>query len=81
MPVRSLVYQQSLCIQQQIAIVCMLNYTDESVCIGPGPACKSYLNMQAIIAAAEITNVQAIHPGIGFYQKTINLQRLLKNMV
>lgn len=39
---------------------------DESVCIGPGPACKSYLNMQAIIAAAEITNVQAIHPGIGF---------------
>jgi acetyl-CoA carboxylase, biotin carboxylase subunit len=39
---------------------------DESVCIGPGPAAESYLNIPAIIAAAEVTDAQAIHPGYGF---------------
>ncbi|MCQ4179868.1 methylcrotonoyl-CoA carboxylase, partial [Klebsiella pneumoniae] len=39
---------------------------DESVCIGPAPAAKSYLNIPSIIAAAEITGAQAIHPGYGF---------------
>ncbi len=39
---------------------------DESVCIGPPPASESYLNVPAIIAAAEITNPDAIHPGYGF---------------
>ncbi len=39
---------------------------DESVCIGPPPAGRSYLNMAAIIAAAEITGANAIHPGYGF---------------
>lgn len=39
---------------------------DESVCIGDGPSTSSYLNMKQIIAAAEITNAQAIHPGLGF---------------
>jgi acetyl-CoA carboxylase, biotin carboxylase subunit len=39
---------------------------DESVCIGPNPSKKSYLNISNILAAAEITNVDAIHPGIGF---------------
>ncbi len=39
---------------------------DESVCIGPPPASQSYLNIPAIIAAAEITGAQAIHPGYGF---------------
>ena len=39
---------------------------DESVCIGPGPAADSYLNVPAIIAAAEVTDAQAIHPGYGF---------------
>jgi len=39
---------------------------DESVCIGPAPAAQSYLNIPAIIAAAEITSSQAIHPGYGF---------------
>jgi acetyl-CoA carboxylase, biotin carboxylase subunit len=39
---------------------------DESVCIGPGPAAESYLNVPAIIAAAEVTDAQAIHPGYGF---------------
>ena len=39
---------------------------DESVCIGPAPAQSSYLNIPAIITAATITNVDAIHPGYGF---------------
>ena len=39
---------------------------DESVCIGPAPSTESYLNMPAIIAAAEVTDAQAIHPGYGF---------------
>ena len=39
---------------------------DESVCIGPPPAQDSYLNIPAIISAAEITNADAIHPGYGF---------------
>jgi len=39
---------------------------DESVCIGPAPAAKSYLNVPAIISAAEVTDAEAIHPGYGF---------------
>jgi acetyl-CoA carboxylase, biotin carboxylase subunit len=39
---------------------------DESVCIGPPPSAQSYLNIPAIIAAAEVTDAQAIHPGYGF---------------
>ncbi|MCX7151165.1 MAG: hypothetical protein NT115_01235, partial [Proteobacteria bacterium] len=39
---------------------------DESVCIGPAPSKDSYLNVPAIISAAEVTDAQAIHPGYGF---------------
>ncbi len=39
---------------------------DESVCIGPAPSPQSYLNIPALIAAAEVTDAQAIHPGYGF---------------
>ena len=39
---------------------------DESVCIGPAPSPDSYLNMASLIAAAEVTDAQAIHPGYGF---------------
>jgi acetyl-CoA carboxylase biotin carboxylase subunit len=43
-----------------------LRLADESICIGPGKASESYLNIPRIIAAAEIADVQAIHPGYGF---------------
>ncbi len=43
-----------------------VRFADESVCIGPAPSAKSYLNIPAIISAAEIFNVDAIHPGYGF---------------
>lgn len=39
---------------------------DETVCIGPAPSAESYLNMPAIISAAEVTDAEAIHPGYGF---------------
>ena len=39
---------------------------DESVCIGPPQAAESYLNIPAVIAAAEVTDAVAIHPGYGF---------------
>ena len=41
-------------------------FADEAICIGPSESDKSYLNMAAIIAAAELTNADAIHPGYGF---------------
>jgi acetyl-CoA carboxylase, biotin carboxylase subunit len=43
-----------------------VRFADEAVCIGPPSSSKSYLNIPAIISAAEITNVDAIHPGYGF---------------
>ncbi|MEO6596728.1 MAG: acetyl-CoA carboxylase biotin carboxylase subunit [Planctomycetota bacterium] len=43
-----------------------LRYADETICIGPAASADSYLNIPAIIAAAEIADVEAIHPGYGF---------------
>ncbi len=43
-----------------------LRFADETICIGPGPSRSSYLDIPRIIAAAEITDVDAIHPGYGF---------------
>jgi acetyl-CoA carboxylase biotin carboxylase subunit len=43
-----------------------VRFADEHVCIGPAPSAKSYLNIPALISAAEVTDVDAIHPGYGF---------------
>jgi len=43
-----------------------LKYADDAICIGPAPAAESYLNIPRIISAAEIGDVEAIHPGYGF---------------
>jgi len=43
-----------------------VRFADEAVCIGPPPSVESYLNIPAVISAAEITNADAIHPGYGF---------------
>ena len=50
---------------------------DESVCIGPASAAKSYLNVPAIIAAAEITGAQAIHPGYGFLSENARFAEIV----
>jgi acetyl-CoA carboxylase biotin carboxylase subunit len=43
-----------------------VRFADEAICIGPAKSALSYLNIPAVISAAEITNVEAIHPGYGF---------------
>jgi acetyl-CoA carboxylase biotin carboxylase subunit len=43
-----------------------LDFADETICIGPGASDKSYLNIPSIISAAEVADVEAIHPGYGF---------------
>jgi len=43
-----------------------VRFADEAICIGPAPSSQSYLNIPAVISAAEIANVDAIHPGYGF---------------
>src|SRR5512145_3281742 len=43
-----------------------VRFADEAICIGPAKSALSYLNIPAVISAAEITNVDAIHPGYGF---------------
>ena len=49
---------------------------DESVCIGPAPSSQSYLNINAIISAAELTDSQAIHPGYGFLSENANFAEI-----
>jgi acetyl-CoA carboxylase biotin carboxylase subunit len=51
---------------------------DESVCIGPAPAKDSYLNKAAIIAAATITNADAIHPGYGFLSENADFAQMVE---
>src|ERR1700681_3983899 len=50
---------------------------DESVCIGPAPAAKSYLNIPSILAACEITGAQAIHPGYGFLSENARFAEIV----
>ena len=52
---------------------------DESVCIGPPPAASSYLNVPAIISAAEVTDAQAIHPGYGFLSENADFAERVEN--
>jgi len=49
---------------------------DEDVCIGPAPSKKSYLDMKQILAAAEVTNADAIHPGYGFLSENARFAEL-----
>lgn len=51
---------------------------DESVCIGPAPSKESYLNMTALIAAAEVTGADAIHPGVGFLSENAAFARMVE---
>jgi acetyl-CoA carboxylase biotin carboxylase subunit len=51
---------------------------DESVCIGPAPAKSSYLNPVAILAAAEITGAEAIHPGYGFLSENADFAQMVE---
>ena len=53
-----------------------VKFADEAVCIGPPPSSESYLKMSNIIAAAEITNADAIHPGYGFLSENAKFSKI-----
>lgn len=53
-----------------------VRFADEAVCIGPAPSSESYLKIPNIIAAAEITNADAIHPGYGFLSENAKFSRI-----
>ena len=53
-----------------------VRFADEAVCIGPPPSSESYLKMSNIIAAAEITNADAIHPGYGFLSENSQFSKV-----
>jgi acetyl-CoA carboxylase biotin carboxylase subunit len=56
-----------------------LNLADDAICIGPAPAADSYLNIPRIISAAEIANVQAIHPGYGFLSENAHFAEVCRS--
>lgn len=53
-----------------------VRFADEAVCIGPPRSSESYLNIPSVISAAEITNVDAIHPGYGFLSENANFAKV-----
>lgn len=57
-----------------------MQLADEAICIGPAKATDSYLNMQSILSAADVTNSQAIHPGFGFLSENSTFATMCKEM-
>jgi acetyl-CoA carboxylase biotin carboxylase subunit len=55
-----------------------VRFADEAICVGPAPASKSYLNIPQIIAAAEITGADAVHPGYGFLSENAKFAEVCK---
>ena len=55
-----------------------VRFADEAVCIGPPPSSDSYLKMANIMAAAEICNADAIHPGYGFLSENAKFSKICK---
>ncbi len=56
-----------------------VQFADEAICIGPGPARESYLKIANIISAAEVTDVDAIHPGYGFLAENAHFVRICES--
>ena len=56
-----------------------LSLADEAICIGPAAASESYLNIPRIISAAEIADVQAIHPGYGFLSENAHFAEVCRS--
>src|ERR1700709_1385321 len=54
-------------------------FPDQAICIGPAIAAESYLNIPRIIAAAEVADVQAIHPGFGFLSENAHFAEVCRS--
>lgn len=56
-----------------------VHLADEAICIGPAPSAESYLNIPAVISAAEVSGADAIHPGYGFLAENANFVEQVEN--
>jgi len=56
-----------------------VRFADEAVCIGPPPSAQSYLNFKSIIAAAEVANADAVHPGYGFLAENAGFAEMVES--
>ena len=55
-----------------------VRFADEAICIGPAKSARSYLDIPSVISAAEITNVDAIHPGYGFLSENADFAEVCR---
>lgn len=76
---RELGVQTVVVYSQEDADAPYLKLADDAICIGPGPATESYLNIPRIISAAEIADVQAIHPGYGFLAENAHFAEICRS--
>ncbi|MFM9957259.1 MAG: acetyl-CoA carboxylase biotin carboxylase subunit [Phycisphaerales bacterium] len=71
---------ESVCVYSEAdAAAPYLRLADRSICIGPGPAAQSYLNIPRLISAAEIGNCDAIHPGYGFLSENAHFAEVCRD--
>src|SRR5512142_3263309 len=57
-----------------------VRFADEAICIGPPPARQSYLNTRTVLAAAELTGADAVHPGYGFLSENAEFAEMVQKM-
>ena len=57
-----------------------VRFADEAICIGPAKSSRSYLDIPSVISAAEITNVDAIHPGYGFLSENADFAEVCESV-
>src|SRR5512136_2114310 len=57
-----------------------VRFAEEAICIGPPPSKLSYLNVRALLAAADVTGADAIHPGYGFLSENAEFAELVEKM-
>ena len=70
----------TVAVYSEADIDCMhVQFADEAICIGPAPGASSYLNIAAIMSAAEITDVEAIHPGYGFLAENAHFAEICES--
>ena len=78
-PARNSASSRSWSTPKPTATPAISSLADQTICIGPGPAAESYLNIPRIISAAEIADVQAIHPGFGFLSENAHFAEVCRS--
>ncbi len=71
---------ESVCVFSEAdAAAPYLRLADRAICIGPGPAAQSYLNIPRLISAAEVANCDAVHPGYGFLSENAHFAEVCRD--